>query len=153
MGTHYQGTKQQTLALDLYIKLLRSADSVSSRLQPFIDAAGLTVSQFGVLEAVHHLGPLHLSVLAQKLLKSGGNLTLVVRNLEKRGLVNRKQGTSDRRYFTVHLTAKGERVIRKVFSQHLKNLVKVVGVLQPAEQQELARLCKKLGRGVESAIE
>ncbi|HUR37518.1 MAG TPA: MarR family transcriptional regulator [Terriglobales bacterium] len=151
MPTHFQGTADEVRALDLLIKLSRAASSLGQRLESPLEASGLTASQFGVLEALWHLGPLCLTDLAKKLLKTGGNLTLVVRNLEREGLVKRTRSKQDLRYFQVALTAKGEKTIRKVFPQHLRRLVESVKTLQSAEQQELARLCKKLGRGLESS--
>ena len=89
MPRHFHGTRRQERALGTYVKLLRAAETVDGAVMPSLDAAGLTPSQFGVLEALHHIGPLCLSELARKLLKTGGNLTMVVGNLQKRGLVKR----------------------------------------------------------------
>jgi MarR family 2-MHQ and catechol resistance regulon transcriptional repressor len=146
MGTHYKGTKCEVQALDTFIKLVRGTDSLNSRLRGSLGPdSSLTESQFAVLEALLHLGPLCLGVLAQKLLKTGGNLTLVVKNLEKQGLVRRRQESSDKRYTFIHLTPTGEKLIRKVFVQHVQAIVKEMQVLSLAEQAELGRLCKKLG--------
>jgi MarR family 2-MHQ and catechol resistance regulon transcriptional repressor len=145
MGTHYKGTKREVQALDTFIKLMRGSDSVMSRLRGSLDSSDLTESQFAVLEALLHLGPLCLTVLAQKLLKSGGNLTMVVNNLQKRGLVRKQQEGSDRRYTSIHLTPSGEKLIRKVFARHLAAIVKEMQVLSLDEQAELGRLCRKLG--------
>ena len=146
MGTHYKGTKREVQALDTFIKLVRGTDSLNSRLRGSLGPdSSLTESQFAVLEALLHLGPLCLSVLAQKLLKTGGNLTLVVKNLEKQGLVRRKQESSDKRYTSIHLTPSGEKLIRKVFARHVEAIVKEMQVLSLAEQAELGRLCKSLG--------
>lgn len=149
MPTHYRGKPEEVRALDLIIKLVRCADSLNRRLEGPLLEVGLTTSQFGVLEALWHLGPLSLSDLARKLLKTGGNLTLVVRNLERDGMVKRRQDKIDRRVQHIRLTAKGERLIRRVFRQHLGRLVRLTGVLQPAEQKQLAALCKRLGRAAE----
>jgi MarR family 2-MHQ and catechol resistance regulon transcriptional repressor len=145
MPTHYKGSKQEVQALDAFIKLVRGSDSVMSRLRGSLDSSDLTESQFAVLEALLHLGPLCLKALAQKLLKSGGNLTMVVNNLQKRGLVRRQQEGSDRRYTSIHLTPSGEKLIRRVFATHVVAIVREMQVLSPAEQAELGRLCKKLG--------
>jgi MarR family transcriptional regulator, 2-MHQ and catechol-resistance regulon repressor len=147
MPTHYQGSPAEVRALDLIIKLVRCTDSVNHRLEVPLADTGLTTSQFGVLEALWHLGPLCLSELAKKLLKTGGNLTLVVRNLERDGLVKRQRQKDDHRYQVVRLTPKGERLIQKVFPLHLARLVKLVNGLQAAEQEQLAELCKRLGKG------
>jgi MarR family 2-MHQ and catechol resistance regulon transcriptional repressor len=107
----------------------------------------LTVGQFAVLEALHHLGPLAQRDLCTKLLTSGGNLTLVVANLEKRGLVERERPPENRRLQVVRLTAAGRRLIRRIFPRHAKVVAEDFSVLTAPEQEQLARLLKKLGLG------
>ncbi|MNL38521.1 HTH-type transcriptional regulator MhqR [compost metagenome] len=107
---------------------------------------GLTLSQFGTLEILHHVGPLCARDLCLKLLTSSGNITLVIDNLEKRGLVRRVRESSDRRVVTIHLTPEGETLIRDVFPRHVAGITETLGVLSPDEQEELRRLCRKLGK-------
>jgi len=147
MGTRYKGSPEEVRALDAFIKLNRAVDSVTARLGDTLTGAGLTGSQFGTLETLYHLGPLHQCDLGAKLLRSGGNVTMVVDNLEKRGLVRRERGTGDRRYVTVHLTDAGRRLIARLFPRHAARVAAEFGVLTAAEQEELGRLCRKLGKG------
>jgi MarR family 2-MHQ and catechol resistance regulon transcriptional repressor len=119
---------------------------VGSRLNGLLTGAGVTESQFGALEALYHLGSLHQRDLGEKLLRSSGNITMVVDNLEKRGLVRRERGTEDRRFVTVHLTEPGRRLIAGLFPRHLANIVQEMSALTNAEQEELGRLCRKLGK-------
>jgi MarR family transcriptional regulator, 2-MHQ and catechol-resistance regulon repressor len=146
MGTRHRGTKDEVRVLDAYIKLVRAAESVSTRLHQHVGDAGLTPSQFGALEALLHVGPMCQRDLGEKLLKSTGNITMVVDNLEKRGLVRRVRDVEDRRYVTVHLTEEGERLIRGIFPAHVRTILEQMSVLTPEEQEELGRLCRKLGR-------
>lgn len=146
MGTRYQGTDGEVRALNTCIKLIRAAESVSHRIHQHLEAVDLTISQFGVLEAIWHLGPLSQRDLAQKILKSGGNLTLVIDNLEKRQLVARHRQTHDRRVIHVHLTETGEHLIRTIFPHHVAAITREMNYLTPTEQEELARLCRKLGK-------
>ena len=97
MPTHHKGTESETRALNAFIKLMRATESVSSRLTNILQGEGLTISQFGVLEALLHLGPLSLRQIGEKILKSGGNITTVVDNLEKHDLVERRRCPEDRR--------------------------------------------------------
>jgi MarR family 2-MHQ and catechol resistance regulon transcriptional repressor len=145
---HFHGTAKQERALDAYVKLLRAADTVDSVLMPKLEAAGLSPTQFGVLEALYHIGPLYLGELARKLLKSSGNLTLVVGNLEKRGLVTRTRQIADKRFYRVSISAKGKKLIAEVFPQHLERIVAAMSALSPAEQETFAALCRKLGIAV-----
>jgi MarR family 2-MHQ and catechol resistance regulon transcriptional repressor len=151
MGTHYRGTKDEVRALSAFIKLVRAAESVGARLSPGLAKVGLTEGQFGALEALYHLGPLHQRELGAKLLRSGGNVTMVVDNLEKRGLVRRERGVEDRRFVTVHLTDAGRRLIARIFPRHAARVTEEMSVLTPAEQDELGRLCRKLGKAERDA--
>jgi MarR family 2-MHQ and catechol resistance regulon transcriptional repressor len=145
VGTHYDGRPAETRALDAYIKLTRAAASVDARLAPGLAEAGLTPTQLGVLEALLHLGPLGQRTLGAKLLSSGGNITTVVDNLERHGLVRRERRDDDRRHVTVHLTPEGRRLISKVFPAHVREIVAAFSALTAAEQETLGRLAKKLG--------
>ena len=144
MGTHYKGTKSAVRALNTYIKLVRAAESVVARIhRP--SAGDLTVSQFGVLEALHHLGPMYQRKIGTKLLKSGGNVTMVIDNLERRGLVERRRNQEDRRFVSVHLTKAGKKLIEQVFPIRVAAVEEEMKALKPAEQEELGRLCRALG--------
>jgi MarR family 2-MHQ and catechol resistance regulon transcriptional repressor len=147
VGTRHQGTLRERRALDAYIKLMRATDGVTDRIHRHLAARRLTVSQFGVLEALYHLGPLTQGALAQKILKSGGNLTTVTANLERRGLVRRARGGENRRFVTVTLTASGRRLVADVFPAHVREVVAAFRPLSPREQDALARLCRRLGLG------
>jgi MarR family transcriptional regulator, 2-MHQ and catechol-resistance regulon repressor len=138
--------KPTYLALNTYTKLMRAAESVTSRVNRYMSAAGLTISQFGVLEALHHKGSLCQRDIGAKILKSTGNITLVIDNLEKHGLVIRERNTDDRRYFTVHLTKAGSELITRVFADVESAIVAEMGILTGKEQELLGSLCKKLGR-------
>ena len=145
VGTHYRGRPAEVRALDAYIKLTRATSSVASRLAPGLARAGLTPTQLGVLEALLHLGPPGQRTLGAKLLMSGGNITAVVDNLERRGLVRRERRGDDRRNVTVHLTPQGRRLIESAFPAHVREIVEAFSALTAAEQDALGRLTKKLG--------
>ena len=147
MGTHYKGRPAEVRALNTYIKLTRATSSVAGRLNRQLADAGVTPTQLGVLEALLHLGPLGQRALGGKLLMSGANITTVVDNLERRHLVRRERNGDDRRNVTVHLTTDGRRLISKVFPDHAAAIAEAFSSLTTSEQDELARLTKKLGLG------
>lgn len=145
MGTHYKGPAEKVQALNVFIKLIRASESVMSRLARHLSEADLTQSQFGTLEALLHLGPMCQAELGRKQLRSSGNITMVVDNLQKRGLVRRKREGDDRRYVTVHLTPKGRKLIADVFPRHLDIIVREMKVLHPAEQKQLEGYLRRIG--------
>src|SRR5919199_1189977 len=146
MATKYNGSPREVRALDAFIKLMRASSAVGGRLYGRLAReAGITESQLGVLEALHHLGSMSQGELCGKLLKSGSNLTTVIDNLERDGLVRRERDADDRRVQNVHLTEEGQRLIRRVFPGHVQRIVGAMSALTAEEQQELGRLCRKLG--------
>jgi MarR family 2-MHQ and catechol resistance regulon transcriptional repressor len=147
MPTRHRGPEKEVRALNAYIALMRAADSVTARLQSRFAEASITPGQFGALEALYHLGPMRPNELAHKLLRSPGNLTTVVDNLEKHGWVVRRREKDDRRCLTVHLTDSGRKAIERVFPGHARDVAREFGVLTAAEQEDLRRLCRVLGTG------
>lgn len=146
MPTNHKGTEEERLILNAYICLLRCSDSLSKRTHAHLLPAKLTPMQFGVMEALLHLGPLNQRQLAVKHLRSDGNMTLVIGNLEKRGFVRRKRDLNDRRNSRVELTEKGSKLAGKLFRDHLKGLRDQFACLNHDEQEHLYRLCRKLGK-------
>lgn len=145
----YAGTPEERLALRTFVKLVRAVNGLSARLNRPLAEAGLTESQFGVLEALLHLGPLHQRDLAEKILRTNGNVTLVVDQLETRGLVRRERGSADRRYIKVYLTENGEALVKGLFPAHAARVMGELSVLGQEEQHELGRLCRRLNMAVE----
>lgn len=145
MPTHYQGTPEEVLAMDTFIKLTRGTESLLARLAQRDTWGELTVRQFGALEALYHLGSLRQGELSEKLLKSGGNITLVVDNLEKRGLVRRERAAEDRRVVVATLTEAGQALIESLLPGHVRDVVEELSVLTSEEQATLGRLCRILG--------
>src|SRR5258707_12370532 len=115
MSPHSRGSPGEGTALDPYIKVRRPAGSVTARLDPLMRAADLTVGQFGTLEVLLHLGPLCQRDLGRKLLRSGGNGTVRVGNLARRGLCRRDCRVVVRPFFTFRLTGKDRRLICGAF--------------------------------------
>jgi MarR family 2-MHQ and catechol resistance regulon transcriptional repressor len=145
MPTNYEGTVEEKRALDAYIKLQRAADTVLARTTAHLAADGLTVSQFGALEALYHLGTLSQRDMAHKLLKSTGNISTVLKNLEKRDLITRHRNPDDTRYMEVCISEAGRALLEHILAPHVDGIVAEMSILTPEEQDDLARLCRKLG--------
>jgi len=138
--------KHQRLILKTYTKMMRASDSVTAKIHRHLTQYKLTISQFGVLEALYHLGSLCQRDIGEKILKTSGNMTMVIDNLEKRDLVIREKDLNDRRFITVKLTDKGYQLIHNIFPVHAKIAEQVFSVLNTKELEELGILLKKLGK-------
>ncbi len=146
MGSRYRGSKSEARALSAVINLVRAGESVMGRLNGQFAGLAITQSQFSVLDAIFHLGPLSQRELGEKIFRTSGNVTMVVDNLERGGMVRRERDLGDRRRVAVRLTAKGKNTIRELLPRRVAAIRDEMAALTAAEQDELRRLCRKLGR-------
>jgi MarR family 2-MHQ and catechol resistance regulon transcriptional repressor len=145
MGTKFQGTDAEIRALDTYIKLTRAANTMMDRTNAHLSDYHLSVSQFGVLEALYHLGTLAQIELSRKLLLSTGNITTVLQHLEQRSLICRERDAKDQRVVRVSLTETGRQLVEAILPSHVATIVADLSILSAEEQETLAALCRKLG--------
>jgi MarR family 2-MHQ and catechol resistance regulon transcriptional repressor len=111
-----------------------------------IERTNLGDSDFRVLEALLHKGPLPVNTVGPKVWLTPGSISVAVDRLVKKGLVSRKDDPGDRRVRRVELTAKGRALIRRGFREHATAMEAVVSVLSKNERLTLLRLLKKLGK-------
>lgn len=147
MSNKFKGTLTEERALGAFVKLARASNTALAYTRNGLEQAGLSHGQFAVLEALFHVGPLYLGDLARRILSSSGNLTLVLDNLEKRGLAKRRQQGPDKRFVLATITPAGRRLIARIFPAHARRITEVMGRLSCNEQDQLAALCRKLGTG------
>ena len=146
MPTHYKGTDREVQTLNTFIKLMRASDSITNRLSQHLSANNLTISQFGVMEILLHMGPQNQKTLGKKLLKTGGNITMVIENLIKQGWVSKTKDPDDGRAVLIALTKKGKTFIEDFFPLHLNKIMDEFADLSPEEMERLGSLCKKVGQ-------
>lgn len=147
MGTKFKGSAKEIAALNTFIKITRCGETLNSRFNLILSENSLTEGQFNVLDALYHLGNLTQKELSKKLMKSGGNITMVIDNLEKLGFVRRKRGDKDRRTFSIQLTAAGKSKFKVVIPQVVNFISEKMNVLTFKEQQELQKICRRIGLG------
>jgi len=146
-------TDQQRTILKTYTQMMRAVDAVTKRMHRHLADTGLTLSQFGVLEVLYHKGPLCQRDIGQKILKTSGNMTMVIDNLEKRKLVIREKDPVDRRRMLLKLTEKGFDLIQALFPTHAAVATKTFSVLESSELVTLGKLLKKIGKANAAAPE
>jgi len=139
-------TEQQRTILKTYTQMMRATDAVTKRMHRHLVDTGLTLSQFGVLEVLYHKGPLCQRDIGQKILKTSGNMTMVIDNLEKRELVVREKDPADRRRMLLKLTEKGLDLIQALFPKHAAVAAETFAVLESNELVTLGKLLKKIGK-------
>lgn len=139
------GTPSADRALKLWVVLARAYAAVEAHVADDIARHDLTVMEFGILEALHHKGPLLLGEIQKKVLVTSGGITYLVDRLVGKGLVRREDCPTDRRARYAVLTPAGSRLIARIFPEHSTVIEQTVSALPAREQEELTRLLRKLG--------
>ena len=138
-------TPQKDPALDLFVVLSRAYNWVNAHAVRDIRCHGLNPTEFGILEALYHKGPLPLQQIGEKVLISSGNITYAVDKLEQKQLLVRRPSTHDRRVIFAELTPQGRELMATIFPQHAEAIRTAVSGLSPEEQTLAIQLLRKLG--------
>ena len=135
----------KTSGIRLWLILWKAYDSLRAHAGRHIESLGLCLSDFGVLEALLHKGPLPVNAIGSLVRLTSGSITTAVDRLERKGLVERRNDSGDRRARVVHLTASGRNLISCAFADHEAAMERATSGLTAAERAEAAALLKKLG--------
>jgi len=132
------------VALELWEKLSRAYDKIKRVQSRQMFENKLTAPQFGVLEILNKTGAVPLKKISGEMMVTGANITCVVDNLEKEGLVKRVPSKDDRRVILAELTSAGKNKVESIIPQYIENISSATSGLTESEQKELARLLTKL---------
>lgn len=130
--------------LQLVIALARAHQAIERAVRPHLAQCGLGMTEFAVLEALHHKGALPLGEIRDRILVTGASTTYVVNKLERRDLMRRRRSAEDQRVVFGELTPKGRALIDKVFPAHVEQLREVMAGLSVAQKREASRLMRLL---------
>jgi len=142
--------ERSALALRLWVVLARAGAAVGALSNADIARHGLTPSEFSILEALYHKGPLLLGELKRKILVSSGGVTYLVDRLTEQGLAERRDCPGDRRARYAALTPRGESLMRSIFPEHAQAITRAAAGLTEQEQRTAIRLLRKLGLSASS---
>ncbi|GGH00368.1 MarR family winged helix-turn-helix transcriptional regulator [Silvibacterium dinghuense] len=129
----------------VFLVLWKSYRALSRVAEESMERVGLCSSDFRVLEALLHKGPLPVNVIGEKVELTTGSITTAVDRMESKGLVMRRLHEEDKRVRLVELTAKGRKLIEKAFAEHAADMEQAAGILSREERTTLVSLLKKLG--------
>lgn len=135
--------KENELALSTLVVFTRAEHTIHKKEIQTVKESGLTAAQFGVLEALYSKGDLRIHELIEKILTTSGNITVVIKNLEKDGLIIKKSDVRDKRSCIISLTDKGKEVIENILPGHIKNIGDIFGILTDEEKITLKNILKK----------
>ena len=136
-------------SVHVWLVMTKAMQALGKRLSQQLLAMGLADTDFRVLEALLHKGPLPVNIIGPKVHLNPGSISVAVDRLHTRGLVLRVEGETDRRVRTVSLTPQGRDLITKAYEQHAALIQDLFAPLTPRERAELGRLLKLVGKAAE----
>ena len=137
-------------ALRLWVILSRAHDAVARHAEADVARHGLTIAEFGIIEALYHVGPMLLGELQRKILVSSGGVTYLVDRLEQRGFVKRQPCPEDRRARYAALTSEGKRLMSRIFPDHARAIERAMSGLTRTDRDRAATLLKALGHAADA---
>ena len=134
---------ENKLTLSTLITFTRAEHTIHKKELETIKPSGLTIAQFGVLEALYNKGDLRICEIIEKILTTSGNITVVIKNLEKDGLVKKNLDPKDKRSTIISITDKGKKIIENILPNHINNISGIFNVLTDEEKITLKNILKK----------
>lgn len=132
------------LAMFAWVRLFRSHQKIRTKETRWMEELGLTMQQFTLLELLYHRGSQSVGAATKLLLSTPGNMTVVVKNLEKKGLVTVTPDPVDRRTRKLEITPAGAALIGGLFPEHAGRLADCFSALDDDELRTLSALLRKL---------
>ena len=98
-------------SMQTWIQIVRAFTKIRTKELKYITACGLTMNQFEVLEVLYHRGDLQVGAITKLIMSTPGNVTVVVKNLTRDGLVQTLPSSEDARVRVVSITEKGKELV------------------------------------------
>ncbi len=136
-------------AIHTWLLMLKASQSIARYLLPPAIEAGLGDSDFRVLDALLHKGPMSVNAIGPKVNLNPGSVSVAVDRLYKKGLVSRAESEDDRRVRNVALTEKGRQIFVPLFRQHAALVEHAFQDISPKEQKQLEDLLRRVGKRAE----
>lgn len=135
--------------LKIFIGMSRALNKINRATNKVYTKYGLTSGQFAVLEALYHKGDLSVGEVQEKVLTTSGTIPVIVRNLEKEGLLEKTTDEKDKRRFILHITEKGRDLMDLAYPENEKVIISMMDIWTKAEQDQILKYMKKFA-GIEN---
>ncbi|MDY4002677.1 MarR family winged helix-turn-helix transcriptional regulator [Streptococcus orisratti] len=137
-------TQFKNAAVKSMVVMRKAFRTIDAKVSESFREFGLTPTQFGVLDVLFAKGgAMKIGELIDSMLATSGNMTVVIKNMEKNGWVTRTTCPTDKRAYLVTLTEAGRDLIQKALPAHIVAVEETFSVLTEEEQEQLIELLKK----------
>ncbi|MDD5052999.1 MAG: MarR family transcriptional regulator [Sulfuricurvum sp.] len=139
---------ETALALSTWVEIMKAFTRIRSLELSLIEANSLTIGQFGLLELLYHRGEQSIGAATKLSMSTPGNMTVVIKNLVKRGLITTHKNPSDKRSSNLQITEEGKSIMDSLFPEHSQRIKSFLSGLTSEEQKEARTLLRKLNKSL-----
>jgi DNA-binding MarR family transcriptional regulator len=146
MDREFIARRDDHSALRIWLRLLTCTQLIERRVRSGLrEDFGTTLPRFDLMAQLErHPEGLKMNELSRLLMVTGGNVTAIVDQLEKEGLVERVAEPADRRAWLIRLTSSGEKSFAEMARAHEQWVVELLSGLSRREHEELLKLLAKV---------
>ena len=139
-------------ALRVWLRLLTCTQMIERVVRTRLrERFSTTLPRFDLMaQLARHPEGRKMNELSRLLMVTGGNVTTIVDQLEKEGLVERLDEPADRRAFRIRLTRSGDKTFAEMAREHEQWVVELLAGMPLREQAEVH---KQLGRLKQATLE
>ena len=133
-------------ALRIWLRLLTCTQLIERQVRSRLrERFATTLPRFDLMAQLERQRDgLKMNELSRMMMVTGGNITAIVDQLEREGLVERLDHAEDRRAFRIRLTRAGERSFAEMARAHEEWVVELLAGLSRREQDDLLKLLAKV---------
>ena len=102
----------KNMAVKSMVVMRKAFRTIDAKVSETFKEFNLTPTQFGVMDILNAKGRMKIGELIDCMLATSGNMTVVIKNMEKKGWLIRKACQTDKRAFEIDLTDEGRRIIQ-----------------------------------------
>lgn len=136
------------LSLSTWVEIMKAFNKIRTLEMELIEANNLTIGQFALLELLYHRGSQTIGTATKLAMSSPGNMTVVVKNLLKSGMIVSEKSDSDKRSAVLSITPKGSELIASIFPEHSKRINSFLSALSEEEKEVVRALLRKLNKSL-----
>ena len=144
MKSNLENLNPNNKTMDTWEKFAKAFNYFSKQMGKKIKTYGLTQPQFSVIEALGNLGSMKIGELNNNMIFNGGNMTLVLDQLEKQDYIRRTNSPSDRRAIIIELTDQGHKLFSDIYPDHTEHVLSLMNRLSEEEQFAFSDLLSRL---------
>ena len=115
----------KNMAVKSMVVMRKAFRTIDAKVSETFKEFNLTPTQFGVMDMLNAKGRMKISELIDCMLATSGNMTVVIKNMEKKGWLIRKACQTDKRAFEIDLTDEGRRIIQAAIPHSSEQLMRL----------------------------